>query len=172
MKALMIGGMVCFVWIAGCNVEKETPEAPIVPASLSPIETGRYLVVIGGCNDCHTAGYLFENGNVPEEEWLLGSDIGYRGPWGTTYAQNLRMTVQDIDEEQWVEMLKTRKAMPPMPWMNVNKLSEEDSRAIYRYIHSLGAGGERMPVALGPDAEPETPYYNFVPQNIPDVSTE
>jgi len=28
-------------------------------------------------------------------EWLLGSAIGWRGPWGTTYPPNLRLTESD-----------------------------------------------------------------------------
>ena len=33
-------------------------------------ERGRSAVVIGGCNDCHTDGYLQTEGDVPEEQWL------------------------------------------------------------------------------------------------------
>ena len=29
------------------------------------IERGKYLIVVGGCNDCHTPGYLLEDGNSP-----------------------------------------------------------------------------------------------------------
>ena len=132
----------------------------------NPIEAGRYLVTIGGCNDCHTAGYLQKEGNIPEEDWLTGSRMGFRGPWGTTYASNLRLVVNNYDEDVWVEMIKTRKSMPPMPWMNVNKMSEKDARAIYKYLKSLGPKGVEMPVALSPDREPETPYINFLPQNL------
>ncbi len=30
------------------------------------VERGRYLSIIGGCNDCHTPGYLEKSGAVPE----------------------------------------------------------------------------------------------------------
>src|SRR5690606_32324318 len=36
----------------------------------------------GGCNDCHTPGFAEASGNVPGVDQLLGSDIGYSGPWG------------------------------------------------------------------------------------------
>jgi mono/diheme cytochrome c family protein len=55
------------------------------------IERGRYLVRITGCNDCHTEGYAEAGGEVPEEQWLKGSALGWRGPWGTTYGTNLRI---------------------------------------------------------------------------------
>lgn len=44
-------------------------------------------------------------------------------------------------EDDWVDMLHTRTAMPPMPWMNVNKMSDQDARAIYQYLDSLGPKG-------------------------------
>ena len=55
------------------------------------IEHGSYLVTVGGCNDCHTAGYAESAGEVPESDWLQGDSLGWQGPWGTTYATNLRL---------------------------------------------------------------------------------
>ena len=50
-----------------------------------------------------------------------------------------------------------------MPWMNVNRLAEQDARALYRFIASLGPAGERMPLASAPRQEPATPYFLFEP---------
>ena len=61
------------------------------------VKRGRYLVKTGGCNDCHTAVYAMIGGNVPEAEWLRGDEVGWRGVWGTTYATNLRLYMQDAD---------------------------------------------------------------------------
>lgn len=52
---------------------------------------GRYLVQVVGRNDCHTQGYPEAGGKVDEKLWLSGSTLGWRGPWGTTYAVNLRL---------------------------------------------------------------------------------
>ena len=87
------------------------------------IKRGRYLVQIGGCNDCHTAGYAPSGGKVPEAQWLLGDALGWHGPWGTTYATNLRLYMQDLTEEQWVKKAKTLNARPPMPWFNVRAMT-------------------------------------------------
>ena len=58
------------------------------------IARGRYLVKLGSCNDCHTADYAPHDGKVPESQWLLGGgSLGFNGPWGTTYAPNLRLTM-------------------------------------------------------------------------------
>jgi len=80
--------------------------------SKQQLERGRYLVMIGGCNDCHTDGYAPSGGNVPERDWLLGSGpLGFRGPWGTTYAPNLRVTASTMTEVEWVKYAKSLK--PP-----------------------------------------------------------
>lgn len=133
------------------------------PPNAASIDTGRYLVTIAGCNDCHTANWMETNGAVTEQDWLTGVPIGWRGPWGTSYASNLRLLANDLDEDAWVEMLKTRNGLPPMPWVNVSKLKDDDARAIYRFIESLGPGGERMPAAVPPSSEPGTAYFNLEP---------
>jgi len=35
------------------------------PADKKTFERGRYLIVAGGCNDCHTPGYPESNGKTP-----------------------------------------------------------------------------------------------------------
>ena len=143
-------------------------DGPHVSGTESPEEAGRYITTIGGCHDCHTPGFMERGWEVPESEWFTGVPIGWRGPWGTSYAKNLRLTVQNMTEEAWVEMLRTRETLPPMPWMNINRMSEADLRAVYRFIRSLGPGGEALPVPLPPGQEPETPYLVLAPpQGLP-----
>jgi mono/diheme cytochrome c family protein len=160
-----------FAWLPAGSDEAEAVQtaAARVDAATAAI-AGRYLVIIGGCNDCHTDGWIQTGGTVPESEWLLGSRIGWQGPWGTTYPANLRLTVAEMDEEAWVAMLRTRRDNPPMPWMNLNLLSEDDARAIYAFIKSLGKSGERMPAYVPPGTEPETPYLVMEPQHMERLS--
>ena len=92
--------------------------------------------------------------------------MGYRGPWGTTYAANLRAVAQRATEDRFVQILTTADGghgRPPMPWMNTAQMSDHDLRAIYRYIRSLGPAGNPAPRALPPGTMPTTPYINFVP---------
>src|SRR5262249_4303980 len=98
------------------------------------IARGRYVAIIGGCNDCHTAGYPQKNGTIPESEWLLGNPVGFRGPWGTSYPTNLRLTLSKMTEAQWVAYAKKLQVRPPMPWFNLNKMSEADLRAFYHFL--------------------------------------
>jgi hypothetical protein len=76
---------------------------PQPPGADAELGRGRYVVATSGCNDCHTAGYMQQNGQVPEAEWLTGDSIGWQGAWGTTYAANLRLLFQQLDEKTWLE---------------------------------------------------------------------
>jgi cytochrome c1 len=128
---------------------------------------GEYLTTVGGCNDCHTVGWAESNGNTPASERLAGNPVGYRGPWGTTYAPNLRGVAQRFPEDRWVQVLTTAdsgQGKPPMPWMNTRQMADRDLRAMYRYIRSLGPHGDRMPRSVPPTAEPTTPYIWMVPR--------
>jgi mono/diheme cytochrome c family protein len=125
------------------------------------IERGRYLAQVAGCNDCHTSGYLMSNGQIPESQWLMGDSFGWRGPWGTTYSPNLRLFLKDMSEDQWVQVARTLKRRPPMPWYTVNIMHEDDLRSLYRFIRSLGDPGKPAPAYLPPGQEPTTPYAQF-----------
>lgn len=128
------------------------------------IERGRYLTQVSGCNDCHTDGYMLSEGRTPEDQWLKGSEIGFRGGWGVTYPANLRLYMAELSEAEWIERAHGLVTRPPMPWFNVQRMADEDLRALYAYVRSLGDPGEAAPEALGPGEEPTTPYYLFEPQ--------
>jgi hypothetical protein len=109
------------------------------------VDKGRILVKKLGCNDCHTAGYLQSKGNVPENKWLTGDTIGWRGPLGTSYGSNLRLLIGSIKEGEWIEMAKTLKSRPPMPHPILNAMDNEDLQAIYWFIRYLGPIGKPVP---------------------------
>ena len=151
--------------LAACDSARvetsERAEGPQVVAD-DAVAAGRYLVTVGGCNDCHTPGYAQGGGKTPESEWLKGGRVGYNGPWGTTYAHNLRLTAASMTEDDWVAMLSTRDALPIMPWPSVRAMHDADKRAVYRYIRSLpGDPGTPAPMALPPGQPPSTPYEDL-----------
>ena len=125
------------------------------------VNRGRYLIKIGGCNDCHTPGYGPTGGKVPEEQWLTGDALGFNGPWGTTYATNLRLYFQNMTEAEWLKKGRTLNTRPPMPWFNVQAMSTTDLRAMYRYVKSLGPAGKPAPDYLPPDKAPTGPVVRF-----------
>lgn len=124
-------------------------------------ERGRYIIKIAGCNDCHTASYAEAAGKISEKDWLKGDTIGWRGPWGTTYATNLRLYMQNLSEDQWLQVSRTVELRPPMPWFVLREMTDEDLRAIYRFVRHLGPAGEQAPTHLSPDQEPPKPYILF-----------
>ncbi len=125
------------------------------------IERGRYLVRIGGCNDCHTSGYAMNAGKVAEEQWLTGDRLGWRGPWGTTYPANLRNLMAQMTETQWLSFASTIETKPPMPWYDLRAMSRDDLSAIYRYVKASGPKGEAAPAYLPPEQEPKGPFILF-----------
>jgi mono/diheme cytochrome c family protein len=130
-------------------------------ASGADVKRGRYLVQIGGCNDCHTPGYPQSGGKVDEKLWLTGEKLGWRGPWGTTYPANLRLVVANMTEAQWMIRARSDQLRPPMPWFGLRDMTDADVRAIYRYIRAAGPAGEPAPAYLPPDRTPNPPFVQF-----------
>lgn len=122
---------------------------------------GRYLVKVMGCNDCHTPGYGPGAGKVPEKDWLVGDSLGWQGPWGTTFASNLRLYFAAISEDDWVAAARQRELRPPMPWFTLRDVKESDLRAMYRFIRSLGPAGRKAPDYLPPGQVHAGPVVTF-----------
>ena len=134
---------------------------PLAKPQNREVERGRYLVKVAGCNDCHTAGYAMAGGKVPEAEWLKGDKLGWRGPWGTTYAVNLRLYMTSMSETGWVQSARNMKARPPMPWFALHDMTDQDLKAIYHYVQWLGPAGEPAPTFVPPGREPRGPVVQF-----------
>jgi len=130
------------------------------PAASAEIERGRYLVQVGACNDCHTHGYPEAAGQIDEKQWLLGSSLGWSGPWGTTYPANLRLVAARLNESQWLQHARS-PWRPPMPWFNLRDMDDRDLIAIYRYARYLGPAGGPAPAYVPPDEAPLPPYILF-----------
>ena len=127
------------------------------------VDRGRYLLAVGGCNDCHTPGFAQRGEQIPETERLTGMAVGFSGPWGVSYPANLRLVAAGLSESEWLARSR-RGGLPPMPWGALKAMSDKDQRAVYRYLRHLGASGEAAPAALPPGAPIPTPHFVFVPQ--------
>jgi len=125
------------------------------------LERGRYIARVSGCNDCHTPGYMQSGGQVPEGRWLTGDSLGWQGPWGTTYAINLRRYMAELSEAQWLERARHLNARPPMPWFALRDMDDGDLRAIYRMVRSLGPLGEPAPAFVPPGGATTGPVVSF-----------
>ncbi len=160
-SAIKCSVVALFLILATVAASKEQPLKQAKSPDTKQIERGRYLVKISGCNDCHTARYAQKAGKVPEQEWLTGDRVGWRGPWGTTYPSNLRTFMNAISESQWIKVAHTAEFRPPMPWFALHDMTEQDLRAIYRFVKHLGPSGDPAPAYLPPDQEPKGPYVLF-----------
>jgi mono/diheme cytochrome c family protein len=154
--------IVCFAVSCLITCAAHAADAPQSKAGASKdVERGRYIVQIGGCNDCHTPGYAMSGGKVPEKDWLVGDQLGWRGPWGTTYPVNLRLYMQKVTEAQWMKTAKSIETRPPMPWFALHAMTDADLRALYRFVRHLGPAGSEAPAYVPPDKEPKPPYVQF-----------
>jgi hypothetical protein len=154
-------GVACIVATVASQMHTPPSRSAVAPPEPAPVERGRYLVQIAGCNDCHTAGYVQAGGSIPEQHWLTRDTLGYRGPWGTTYATNLRLFMQHLSEAQWVQLAQHLQTRPPMPWFVLQHMTDADLGAIYHYVRSLEPAGEPAPAYLPPEQEPPPPYVLF-----------
>jgi mono/diheme cytochrome c family protein len=148
-----------------------TPPASSVTAGRADplVARGKYLTSIAGCHDCHTEGYTQAGGNAPAARWFTGSSTGFKGPWGVSYPSNLRLTVQKLTEAQWLVFARAPR-LPPMPWFALRDMSDEDLRAVYRFMRSMGPAGVPTPAPVAPGVEVKTPYVPMTPQNLPVVA--
>jgi mono/diheme cytochrome c family protein len=146
---------------AGASFATETRPDATTGSSAAMIERGRYLAIIGGCNDCHTRGYAERQGRVPESDWLTGDSLGWQGPWGTTYPPNLRRLMNNLGEEEWLVYVKTAEPRPPMPWYQLRAMTDEDLRALHRFIRTLGPAGAPAPAYLPPGDKAAGPVVVF-----------
>ena len=117
---------------------------------------GRYLVKIAGCNDCHTPGYMANAGKVDEKTWLTGEQLGWSGPWGTTYAVNIRLYMKDMTEAQWMHAARHTSRGRRCRGSRSRRCSDRDLRAIYQYVKTFSARpANRRPAYLPPGVEPK-----------------
>ena len=142
------------------------------PADRQLIERGRYLVTLGGCNDCHTPGYFFGKPDPARE--LGGSEVGFEIPGlGVFHGPNLTPDKEtglgNWSETDIVTAIRTgvrpdgRELAPIMPWRAFANLTTADARAIATYLKSLPPVGNKVPGPFGPSETPTSYTMKIVP---------
>lgn len=131
------------------------------------VEEGLRIATIGGCHDCHTDGFAASGGQVDPAKALMGSSVGFQGPWGTTYPANLRVVLSKMGEDEFVRYSRELKTRPPMPWFGLHAMTDNELKSIYRYVKSLGEPGEPAPDYVKPGDMPKTPFIVFAPPQMP-----
>lgn len=135
---------------------------PVAGADTAAVQQrGRELLFQSGCHDCHTPGFAMNGGQAPESAWLIGDQLGWNGPWGTSYATNLRLRLNTLSRDEWRAYARVMKARPPMPYWVLNRMSDADLDAIWSVVQALGKAGVPAPAALPPGVEPAGPAVRF-----------
>lgn len=150
--ALALHSILSSTAMAGNTTEYDAPA----------VERGRYLVAVGGCNDCHSTGYAEIGEVMPESERLLGTEVGFAGPWGVSYPANLRLKVAGMEPAQWQQRIRAG-GLPPMTWPSLQIMTPADQLAVYLYIRSLGPAGIAAPDPVAPGRPIPTPYILLEP---------
>jgi hypothetical protein len=87
----------------------------------------------------------------------------WAGPWGVSFAYNLtpdmKTGIGGWPEDMFIKTLRTGKMMgmsrdilPPMPWQDIGKMTDDDLKAIFAYLKSLPPIENKVPEALPPQA--------------------
>lgn len=111
------------MFFAGCSSKKsEQPKQDLPKLTQEAlVSKGKYLVMVGGCNDCHSTKVMTDHGPEPDpsrllsghpqdqplppaiktQDWILFNPglTAFVGPWGTSFAANL--TPDDTGIGSW-----------------------------------------------------------------------
>jgi mono/diheme cytochrome c family protein len=104
---------------------------------------------------------------LPEGPWLwlaAATNTAFAGPWGVSFSANLTPD-PETGLGKWTPEIfiatlrsgrhegKGRPILPPMPYFAVNKLNDEDLRAVFAYLQSLKPIRNRVPDPVDPPEE-------------------
>jgi mono/diheme cytochrome c family protein len=134
------------------------------------VERGKYLVQIGGCNDCHTPGYFL--GHPDMTRFLGGSDVGFGIPGlgvfvGPNLTPDKETGLGNWTAQQIITAITTgerpdkRVLAPSMPWRELAVLTKSDALAIAAFLKSLPPVSHKVAGPFGP-AEPPTVFVMSV----------
>jgi mono/diheme cytochrome c family protein len=88
----------------------------------------------------------------------------WAGPWGVSFSANLtphETGLRNWNADQFIRAMRTgrqmgvgRAILPPMPWYDVGKLTDEDLRAVFAYLQSIPPVANPVPQPLPPPGGP------------------
>ncbi|HWP82870.1 MAG TPA: diheme cytochrome c-553 [Bacteroidota bacterium] len=103
-------------------------------------------------------------GVIAPDKWggLFSNDLtAWAGPWGVSFTRNITPDVAtgigSWTEEMFIKTIRTGKHMgegrdllPPMPWPEYAKLSDDDLKAIFAYLQSIKPIKNAVPDPIPP----------------------
>ncbi len=132
------------------GVPQPVAGAVTAPSKSDGLAYGKYLVEIGGCADCHTKQ---EHGQ-PVAEMEFAGGFEFRMPQGVVLSANItpdgETGIGSWTEDGFVSRFRqysdfanggapavSADTFTLMPWLAYSKLTDEDIRAIYRYLRTV-----------------------------------
>ena len=107
---------------------------------------------------------MIDTAMVQPGKWILTTDdlTAWVGPWGISYPANLTPDgptgIGTWTDEVFIKALRTGKHMgvgrmilPPMPWVDIAKATDEDLKAIFAYLQSLPPIRNQIPDPVPPN---------------------
>lgn len=116
----------------------------------------------------HPAGELLppvDRNTEKPGQWIQmsGDATVFAGPWGVSYTANLTPDsatgIGAWTEEVFIKTLRTgkhlgqesgRPILPPMPWYNIGRMTDDDLSAVYAYLRSLPPVNNKVPAPTPP----------------------
>jgi hypothetical protein len=145
------------VTISGCN-DCHSPK--LIAAAGPAIDTKRLL------SGHASSAKLPEipTGVVGPGKWgaIATDDLtAWVGPWGVSFSSNLTPHMAtgtgSWPEAMFIQILRTGKFMgtsrdllPPMPWQEIGKMTDDDLRAVFAYLKSLPPIDNAVPEPIPP----------------------
>lgn len=151
-------------------------QPPVSRAEDARVARGRYLVRIGGCNDCHTPGYFL--GKPDASRFLSGSDVGFPLPDGRVVVGRNLTPDKETGIGSWtIEQIATairtgvrpdgRVLAPIMPYASYAYLTPSDVTAIALFLKTLPPVRHQIPGPFAANEKPTVFHWQLVPPQPP-----
>jgi mono/diheme cytochrome c family protein len=145
------------VTVGGCN-DCHTP-LKMGPAGPEP-DMSRML-------SGHPSSFKIESAPAAvSPQWMMIADAtgtAFSGPWGVSFTANLTPDTNTgtgiWTEDMFIKTLRTgkhwgtsRDILPPMPWFNYGKMTDDDLKAVFAYLRTIPPVHNQVPEPLAPSA--------------------
>jgi mono/diheme cytochrome c family protein len=142
---MRISATIAFSAALGLTVAAPAALVPRAHAE-SPVERGKYLVMVSGCNDCHTPGFFL--GKPDMARYLGGSEVGFEIPGlgvfpGRNITPDKETGIGNWTPEQIAAALTQGKRpdgrilAPIMPYHEFSYLTKQDVDAVVAFLQSI-----------------------------------
>lgn len=134
------------------------------PKAMSPKGPVAHPMKILSGHSAETTLPEIPQGALGPDKWAAmtnGDMTAWVGPWGVSFASNLTPDpatgIGAWTEDVFIRTLRTgkhmgtgRQILPPMPWEDIGKLTDQDLKDIFAYLMSIPAVRNPVPQPIPP----------------------